>query len=175
MEIKKQILNENKNVMLKPIKKEDNLKPDSRNIPQKDDSKKQTISGQPSKISSIISKLEGMGGRIPGMMGQRPSAQFKPKQGKDALSKSVLVFSEETSKEEKTNLNKTINEGSRPMTSTKYNISKNASNEESNFKSKYKLKFKNENDELIILKEKIFCDYVEELYKLFLLYILIYL
>ena len=174
MEIKKQILNANKNAMLKPIKKEENFKKGSGNINKKDDSKKPINLGHPSKFSSMISKLEGMGEKIPGFKGQRPSAQFKPKDAKDALSKSVLITSENPSNKNNTILNKSINEGNRPITSTKSNTIVNSNisvnkKEDSNFKSKYKLKLKNEDDELIIIKEKIFCDYIEELYKFLLL------
>ena len=167
------MLNSSQNTMLKPVKKEENKKSEFKNVnpitkdnSKKEEGKKPATAAQNNKIASMISKLEGMGARFPGMMGGRPPMNMnKPKEDKDLLSKSVFVpstyesESNQKPKQQETNSKK-----------SNMNSNNNTAKKEESFKGKYKLNYKNQFNEVIILKEKIFSDYVESLYKLFLLW-----
>ena len=165
------MLNPSQNVMLKPAKKEDNNKNELQRIKtmsstnKKEEPKKPGTSSQNSKISSMISKLEGMGARFPGMIGRPPPQFNKPKENKDSLSKSVIVSNQDISeapKEKGINKPSLLNKSVMPSTvksePSKGNI------------PKYKINFRNENNEIIIIKENYYIDYIDNLYKLFLLW-----
>ena len=168
---KGKMLNTSQNVMLKPVKNEENKKPEFKKINpatsnKKEEIKKSAAGAQNNKIASMISKLEGMGARFPGMMGGRPPMHMnKPKEGKDLLSKSVFVPSTNESES-----NQKPKQQETPSNKSNMNTNNNITKKEEAYKGKYKLNYKNQFNEVIILKDKIFSDYVESLYKLFLLW-----
>ena len=143
------------NMASKPMKKEN----------KNEETKKPANSGQNSKFSSMVSKLEGrfMGG----MMGGKPPFMTN----KNNLSKTIFVPSQDNNQ----NKNKEPEANNNNNNSSKHNNNNNQSlNTKENLNNKnnntsYKLNLKNDNDEIVIIKEKIYLDYVENLYKLFLL------
>ena len=138
------------------------------NTNKKEEDKKPTTKGN-SKVASMISKLEGMGNRLPGMMGGKPPMMIKPKEKKD-LSKSVFVPSflpvknQNNSNDEKPNIN------SKPNANAVLNNKNNNKSDDLMDKFNFKLNLKNENNEVIIFKEKIYYEYVENMYDLFILW-----
>ena len=130
---------------------------------QKFEPKKQIKVGGNNKISSMISKLQNMsGGKFPGMMGPKPET-FKPQKTideKSNLSKSVMVSSP-------INLNNSSNE--KKTKNDIGNVNKNNISSQSSYNGISKL-LKNKNNEIIIFKDNIYYDYIEKVYKLFLLW-----
>ena len=170
---KSKVVNPNSHQMLKPTKKEDNKKNEktttNTKTTKKEEPKKQQASGN-SKIASMISQLEGMGNKFPGM-GPRP--QLHSNKTKDNLSKSVLVPyttpnpSAEKGKTSNKNSSKEINTNSNSNTT---NTSINNSSSKKLNDLYYDLNFKKSNGEVIIFKESIYIYYVEKVYKLLLLW-----
>ena len=174
-EIKMKMLNASQNVMLKPIKKEDNKKNEFQKIKtisnntssKKEEPKKPITSSQNNKVSSLINKLEGMGGRLPGM--GRPPQFNKPKDNKDILSKSVFLPKPnpiETKQEKE--INKHIPANKNVFQNTNIQAKSETKKENNNYK--YKINIRNSNNEIIIIKENFYIEYIDNLYKLFLLW-----
>ena len=130
---------------------------------QKFEPQKQIKASGNNKISSMISKLQNMsGGKLPGMMGPKPET-FKPhKENNEGvnLSKSVMVSSP-------INLDNPINE--KKIKNEVGNVSKNNISSPSTNYGISKL-LKNNKGEIIIFKDNIYYDYIEKVYKLFLLW-----
>jgi len=125
--------------------------------------KKQIKVGGNNKISSMISKLQTMsGGKFPGMMGPKPEPfkSHKTNDENDNLSKSVMASSP-------INLNNSSNEKRQNKDSG--NVKKDNKSSQSSYNGISKL-LKNKNGEIIIFKDNIFYDYIEKVYKLFLLW-----
>ena len=165
------MLNPNQNIMLKPVKKEDNKKNELKKVKtissqNKNEEAKKPTTSQNNKISSMISKLEGMGAKFPGMMGRPLPQSNKPKENKENFSKTVFVPNQDSSEKEsnKTSpLNKSVFQSTNNSSIVKSESSKGNS-------CKYKINFKNENNEIIIIKENYYIEYIDNLYKLFLLW-----
>ena len=144
-ENKIKMLNQNQNVMLKPGKKEESkkpefqkIKPNTKDNSKKEETKKPAATTQNNKIASMISRLEGMGARLPGMMGGKPPMHLnKPKENKDLLSKSVFVPSTNESENTQKPKQQETNKNKQNMNSNS-NISKK---EDTNYKGKYKLNY----------------------------------
>ena len=119
-----------------------------------EENKKPIKSGQNKKISSMVSKLEG---KLPFMMGGRPSnPMIKPKEN---LTKTIFAPPEKDSynKETTTSFHS-------PNTNINEHLNHSINND-----IHYKINFKNDNDEVIIIKENIYLNYIENLCKLLLL------
>ena len=179
-ENKKKMLNSSVNNMQKPIKKEDNKKNEKKNFGinsysnknyhKKEEPKKPINAGaKNNKISSLISKMETLGeGKFPGIGPKK--YQNKVNDSKNNLSKSVMVFS--TNTESDSNNNEKLNI---PSSNTSSKNDKRELTEKStsnNNDDDFDLNLKNKNGEILIFKENLYFQYVENVYKLFLLWAL---
>ena len=124
------------------------------------------ITHQNNKLASMISKLEGMGNRLPGMMSGKPPMMIKNPKDKKDLSKSVFVPSLMSNQ----NFDQDDNNEVSNVKSINQNSNNNKQIDELSNNYGFKLNLKNKDNEVIIFKEKIYYDYVDKLYQLFLVW-----